>query len=713
MDVRSRQAIVEHLRKDDVQERIMLSIHRGRDEATVTISRAAELFGITENKLRDWEEYGFLNPLRPGGPKGRRLYTPTELDKLAIIRELISTGYTASDIPPDIDQVWQKIRTLREAEIAANDYREQEHPISAQAALDELSINQRVNMAQAELFWRYYVNHSLRMALHLICEEIPNTTAGLVLPLVPDADTSKIQRVEDLEMVGESLVGWLSPSGSSQALLTTRPRFQYSSDFRVEPLQGKQALGEQPGIAVKQHDKTMIVIQREASAIQLSNETTTTIQRLLQPLYQNVERSRACMGFGARDIVDPATEINNTLNYEDAILNGLADIIVHMGGFTSEAKPRWRLCWILLPRDTSQPLHMSNLSIKAQNQDTTSYTPKLTLSAFDKHSSHPYIKALQSRHVIYQPNIPATESQTIFRNLEIPIRSALALPIAGESGIPLGVLYVASQLPDAFPPADQRVLRLLNRMIEELLRTYYVRQQATLRLSEVMKKPALVDTLFGNFSSENDFNHDVEELLTQLWDADHNPEKHARYADKVVSFMAIDIDKHSSLANKYGDHLVRNLTREIGLRIQEQIRTFFKEYPECKLYHIYADQFFVVLRNTSLELTREHAERLRIGTIGTYKLDALRVYPDQHSRPESMIELHDITVRLGITSYAYLKLNEILHEHGSEFAIPEVRSIITSALEVALAKGQVEGGNVVISWDYELRNFLRWSPFKR
>ena len=100
MDVRSRQSIVEHLQKEDVQERIVQSIHRGRDEATVTISRAAELFGITENKLRDWEEYGFLNPLRPSGPKGRRLYTPTELDKLAIIRELINVGYPASDIPP-------------------------------------------------------------------------------------------------------------------------------------------------------------------------------------------------------------------------------------------------------------------------------------------------------------------------------------------------------------------------------------------------------------------------------------------------------------------------------------------------------------------------------------------------------------------------------------------------------------------------------------
>jgi GGDEF domain-containing protein len=254
---------------------------------------------------------------------------------------------------------------------------------------------------------------------------------------------------------------------------------------------------------------------------------------------------------------------------------------------------------------------------------------------------------------------------------------------------------------------------MVNRIIAELLTTYRVRYQTTQHLSEMIKNPELVDTLFDGIASENDFNRDVEELLSMLQDADFDPQKSELFASRVVSFIAIDIDKLNSLTNKYGDRTARNLTREVGLRIQEQIRTFFKEYPECQLYHIHADRFFILLRNTTLEQTREHAERLRIGTIGTYKLDALRISPDQHVRPESMIELNDITIRLGITSYPYLKLSEILREHSPEFAIPEVRSIITSALDVALAKGQVEGGNVVISWDYELRNFMRWSPAKK
>ncbi|GER87309.1 hypothetical protein KDW_14710 [Dictyobacter vulcani] len=702
MDVRSKQSIQEHLQKADVQQRILQNIHRGRDEATVTISRAAELFGITENKLRDWEEYGFLNPLRPGGPKGRRLYTPTELDKLAIIRELINAGYSASDIPPDIDKLWLTIRSLNELVAPST------AAIGPINPADELSINQRIARGRDEVFWSFFVPRALRLALKLISGDMPNTMAGLILPLSSEVKSEVIHRVEDLEMLGESLVGWLSQSGSSHTLLTSRPWFQYASDFRVEPL---QELRSAPSQDQHSRDNTFIILQRETSPLTLSNEIVETIHRLLQPLYENVEHSRTCLGTGTRDIIDSATDLYNSMNYDDAILNGLADMVIRLGGISGTGQPRWRFCWILLPRDISYPTNMSNMTIRAQNQDTT-YTGKVSFSVLDKQMSYPYIRALHSRHTIYEPNIPASDTQAVLRDLDIPLRSSISMPISGEDGIPLGVLYVSSHLPDAFTTDDQRLLRIICRMTEELLKTYWIRQQSIKHLTSLIKKPTVVDTLFEGFASETDFNKDVEALLNTLQVNRQTKGKKEKILDKTVSFIALDIDKYSSLANKYGERLARNLTREVGLRIQEQIRTFFKEYPECQLYHIYADRFFILLRNTSLEQTREHAERLRVGAMGPYKLDALRVFADQQSRPESLIELTGITVRFGITSYAYLKLDEILHEHTPEFAVAEIRSIITSALDVALVKGQVEGGNVVVSWDYDQRNFIRWSPQK-
>ena len=437
-----------------------------------------------------------------------------------------------------------------------------------------------------------------------------------------------------------------------------------------------------------------------------------TLRRLLNPLYEDAARLRECLGSGIRDIIESTTDLYTSVNYDDTILNGLADMIVRMGGTTSTGLPRWRFCWILLPRDPSQPANMSNLILRAQNQDPLR-TSKMTITTLDKHINYPYIRAFQSRHVIYQPNISPTDPQTGLRDQQIPIRSSFAMPIAGEDGLPLGVLYVTSHIRDAFTQDDQRLLRLMCRMIDELLKIYRARQQATRYLTDIVKRPAIIDTLFESFTAENDFNAAVETLLSQLQTTSEEHNKTKNYADKVLSFIALDIDKYSSLANKYGDRLVRNLAREVGLRIQEQIRTLFKEYPECQLYHIYADRFFILLKNTSLEHAREHAERLRLGAIGSYKLDVLRAYADQQTRHESMVELTDITIRLGVTSYPYLKLDEILHEYTPEYAIPEVRSIITSALDVALVKGQIDGGNVVISWDEEQRNFFRWSPLKK
>src|SRR6266571_7688730 len=96
---RSPQDIKNHLQNEDAKKRVLRNIQRGREEATVTIGRAARLFNFTENKLRDWENLGLLKPLRSKDITGQRQYPPEELDKLAILKELIEEGgYTPSEI---------------------------------------------------------------------------------------------------------------------------------------------------------------------------------------------------------------------------------------------------------------------------------------------------------------------------------------------------------------------------------------------------------------------------------------------------------------------------------------------------------------------------------------------------------------------------------------------------------------------------------------
>src|SRR5207247_11225130 len=88
-----------------------------RSKATVTISRAANLFNFSESQLREWEKRGLLKTDRPlltqdgKTSSGHRQFSPDELDKLALIRELMDQNYTISDIPHNIDIICKQILT--------------------------------------------------------------------------------------------------------------------------------------------------------------------------------------------------------------------------------------------------------------------------------------------------------------------------------------------------------------------------------------------------------------------------------------------------------------------------------------------------------------------------------------------------------------------------------------------------------------------------
>ena len=107
--------IRKHLQDKEVQERVARSMVDARSKATVTISRAAGLFGFSESQLREWEKRGLLETKRTALPedskatKGHRQFSPDELDKLALIRELMDQGYSISEIPQNVDDIWEQV----------------------------------------------------------------------------------------------------------------------------------------------------------------------------------------------------------------------------------------------------------------------------------------------------------------------------------------------------------------------------------------------------------------------------------------------------------------------------------------------------------------------------------------------------------------------------------------------------------------------------
>src|SRR5947199_2171370 len=108
--------IRKYLQSKEVQERIQERMLDARSKATVTISRAAGLFNFTESQLREWEKRGLLKTERTElqedskTSKGHRQFSPDELDKLALIKELLDHDYSLSEIPKNIDGIWEQIK---------------------------------------------------------------------------------------------------------------------------------------------------------------------------------------------------------------------------------------------------------------------------------------------------------------------------------------------------------------------------------------------------------------------------------------------------------------------------------------------------------------------------------------------------------------------------------------------------------------------------
>jgi DNA-binding transcriptional MerR regulator/GGDEF domain-containing protein len=698
-------AIKDHLQKDDVQKRIQQNIRNGRSEATVSIGRAARLFKFSENQLRDWEERGLLTPLRPGGPTGQRQYSFTELDKLAIIRELIDAKFAPGEIPTNIDKIWESIPHVDG---------QQELSFKPIEASEHFHLDQRIEQTNKELFWRYYAPQVLRLSLKLICADMPDSIAALILPLHRKSSSVPVPRPDELPTVGESLIGWLDQRSSISMLFDPAPSFEVPSDFRLLPL---QPMMEDVPENVLPKDSTLIVVQRKAVPLTLNRQVVEIIQRLLASLYE-VENWQAYFGRGMRDVTYPAIDFDNPLVLSDHLLTGFTNLVVHLGGKMSNGQNLWRFCCILLPKDHLNPFQQRSLVVRAQSKASphtigvTAVSPKINLNSLT-------LRAFQSGSIVYRPFISPIDPMIAHREVEVGINSAIAVPIGAENGQTVAVLYIASSEGKAFSENDQRLFRIVGRMIEELILIYRARIDVAKKLVDVVKEPGSVDTLFREFLSENNFLNDIEKLLcdvkTRIQQRDGSstfpamPNKTEQAVEEVVSFLAIDANRLSNIGFTYGDQVTRNLSRAIGMRIQGQLRALFTPYPNCRLYHIYTGRYCLMLKGVSLELARNQAERLRQALKEPYHIDALRTTIDESTRPMNAVAFPDVTVRIGITSYLYTKLEDFLQQPQYS-TVNDVILRIVNQLDEALKVGKDEGGDVVISWDPSSHMFKRWSP---
>ena len=466
-----------HLEDAEAQQRVQEDILRAREDVTVTIGRAAELFGFSENQLRDWENKGFLKPRRSKEKSGQRLYALEELDKLALIKELTENGsFTISNIPTTIEDVWQAVSSHTEEQKAETREILHKKDIGTYPSIDK-----RVDEENKADFWHYYISQTLHIALSLIFEDIPDTIAGIILPLerkelaVFEWDASKISEM------GACLIGWRDQDRTFHCFYHEVPSFDFPSDFRVRGLLGEEGTPK---------DATFIVIQRKARIISLSKEVVEAVRRFLKPIYEDIALWLPCFKDGPRDFVYSTTVLRG-VNSPDSLLNFLANQVIRLGGKNVEGKDRWKFCCILLPRDPNLPLQMQTLVVQAQSKDAPYSINKTSISP-DSPILSLSLRTFQSIHMLFRSPISTEDTAIVFRELEAPISSAIAMPIGGENSTPLGVLYIVSEEIEVFSREYQRVLRLMGRMLRELLLLVQTRQsKCNKRLRDIIAKPRL------------------------------------------------------------------------------------------------------------------------------------------------------------------------------------------------------------------------------
>ena len=712
MEERNLDAIKEYLRRKDAQERIQQSIEHARAEATVTIGRMSQLFHMKESRIRDLEDRHLLSPWRSKDTTGQRQYSPSELEKLAVIRELLDQGrYSIGGIPENIADIWASVVETNAQKMPAVLPGLGQREFVREA--DSMPIDRRVNHANyQELFWRYYASHVLYLALAMICEETRFTRAALILPLRTPNAYMKVHETQDLLAIGESLVGWLGQSRSFYTLLSAHPSFQYPDTFHVMPL---KVIEEGVDKEDKPLDNTLLVIPRlevDASRLILSQPTVEVIRRLMEPLYTEVPDWNFYLGRGMRDIVDPFLDVATNPNTQDTILTNLTNTIVRLGGAEQR---RWKFCCILTPDHHYLPFQKRSLVVRAKSRyappiyriGTTAVSPTDSVISIS-------LRAYQGGRVVYHHRV-TPEDKAIANREQEEVGSAIAIPIGGEAEIPMGVLYVAAAGPDGFNDRDQRVLRIITRMIHELFMTYDARRQVSQKFLDLLRTPGVVDPTFRTFASETDFIDDLESLLQDIQSM-KGLEPFARDNERLyttkdaVSFIAVDIDGQTDLTDKYGDRVARNLSRAVGQRIQRQVAALFTSLMDCKLYHAYADRYYLLLNKVSLEEARAKARLLKQALDGSYQVDAVRFSLDQPTPAENLIASPRVTVRVGVGSYNYVKLQEVLGRYSTTSALSSTTSLIMEALDGMLKIGQDVGGNSIVSWDYREWRWIPWSP---
>src|SRR5206468_11005323 len=100
------------------------------------------------------------------------------------------------------------------------------------------------------------------------------------------------------------------------------------------------------------------------------------------------------------------------------------------------------------------------------------------------------------------------------------------------------------------------------------------------------------------------------------------------YTNDILTFYCFDVNDQTSLTQKYGEVMTRNLIREVAIRARIKLKTLFSS-SDFLLCHAYEDRFYVLMGGIPLDEARAKAWALKRELDGVYKIDALRFSTEQ------------------------------------------------------------------------------------
>jgi hypothetical protein len=107
-------------------------------------------------------------------------------------------------------------------------------------------------------------------------------------------------------------------------------------------------------------------VQRDkVNSLNFDDRSVRVVRRLLAIIYEDKERWYSCFGEGLRDLVYAGMDY--TPKVSDAVLSGLADMAVRLGGKKQIGQDRWHFSCILLPDNPLLPLLQRSLVVRAES----------------------------------------------------------------------------------------------------------------------------------------------------------------------------------------------------------------------------------------------------------------------------------------------------------------------------------------------------------